>query len=76
MAYPELEELLELEELEQAIGEGVDLAPSDLDEEIDTVAGLINALAEVEHWLPPPAPAPLALLPNMPPMSMHSLTLG
>lgn len=34
-----------LEELEQAIGEGVDLAPEDLDEEIDTVAGLINALA-------------------------------
>ena len=26
------------------------------------VAGLINALAEVEHWLPPPAPAPLAPL--------------
>lgn len=34
-----------LEELEAAIGEGVDLAPSDLDEEIDTVAGLVNALA-------------------------------
>lgn len=34
-----------LEELEQAIGEGVDLAPADLDEEIDTVAGLVNALA-------------------------------
>jgi len=26
------------------------------------IAGLINALAEVEHWLPPPAPAPLASL--------------
>lgn len=34
-----------LEELETAIGEGVDLAPPDLDEEIDTVAGLVNALA-------------------------------
>lgn len=34
-----------LEELEAAIGHGVDLAPSDLDEEIDTVAGLVNALA-------------------------------
>lgn len=34
-----------LEELENAIGEGVDLAPADLDEEIDTVAGLVNALA-------------------------------
>ena len=34
-----------LEELEAAIGDGVDLAPSDLDEEIDTVAGLLNALA-------------------------------
>lgn len=34
-----------LEELEQAMGEGVDLAPADLDEEIDTVAGLVNALA-------------------------------
>lgn len=34
-----------LEDLEQAIGEGVDLAPADLDEEIDTVAGLVNALA-------------------------------
>lgn len=34
-----------LEELEQAIGEGVDLAPEDLDEEIETVAGLVNALA-------------------------------
>lgn len=34
-----------LEELEQAIGDGVDLAPADLDEEIDTVAGLVNALA-------------------------------
>ena len=33
-----------LEELEAAIG-GVDLAPPDLDEEIDTVAGLVNALA-------------------------------
>jgi CBS domain containing-hemolysin-like protein len=34
-----------LEELEHAMGEGVDLAPPDLDEEIDTVAGLVNALA-------------------------------
>jgi CBS domain containing-hemolysin-like protein len=34
-----------LEELEAAIGDGVDLAPPDLDEEIDTVAGLVNALA-------------------------------
>jgi len=34
-----------LEELETAMGEGVDLAPPDLDEEIDTVAGLVNALA-------------------------------
>ncbi len=34
-----------LEELEQAIGEGVDLAPEDIDEEIETVAGLVNALA-------------------------------
>lgn len=34
-----------LEELEHALGEGVDLAPADLDEEIDTVAGLVNALA-------------------------------
>jgi Hemolysins and related proteins containing CBS domains len=34
-----------LEELEHAIGEGVDLAPADLDEEIETVAGLVNALA-------------------------------
>jgi CBS domain containing-hemolysin-like protein len=34
-----------LQELEAAIGEGVDLAPPDLDEEIDTVAGLVNALA-------------------------------
>ena len=34
-----------LEELEQAIGEGVDLAPEDLDEDIETVAGLVNALA-------------------------------
>jgi len=34
-----------LEELESAMGEGVDLAPPDLDEEIDTVAGLVNALA-------------------------------
>ena len=34
-----------LEELEQAIGRGVDLAPEDLDEEIETVAGLMNALA-------------------------------
>jgi len=34
-----------LAELEEAIGDGVDLAPADLDEEIDTVAGLVNALA-------------------------------
>lgn len=34
-----------LTELEAALGEGVDLAPPDLDEEIDTVAGLVNALA-------------------------------
>jgi CBS domain containing-hemolysin-like protein len=34
-----------LEELEEAMGDGVDLAPPDLDEEIDTVAGLVNALA-------------------------------
>jgi CBS domain containing-hemolysin-like protein len=34
-----------LEDLESAIGDGVDLAPPDLDEEIDTVAGLVNALA-------------------------------
>jgi len=34
-----------LEELEAALGQGVDLAPPDLDEEIDTVAGLVNALA-------------------------------
>ena len=34
-----------LEELEHAIGNGADLAPEDLDEEIDTVAGLMNALA-------------------------------
>jgi CBS domain containing-hemolysin-like protein len=34
-----------LENLEAVIGEGVDLAPPDLDEEIDTVAGLVNALA-------------------------------
>jgi len=34
-----------LEDLEAAIGGGVDLAPPDLDEEIDTVAGLVNALA-------------------------------
>ena len=34
-----------LEELEAALGDGVDLAPADLDEEIDTVAGLMNALA-------------------------------
>lgn len=34
-----------LEDLEAAIGEGTDLAPPDLDEEIDTVAGLVNALA-------------------------------
>jgi CBS domain containing-hemolysin-like protein len=34
-----------LEELEAALGDNVDLAPPDLDEEIDTVAGLVNALA-------------------------------
>jgi CBS domain containing-hemolysin-like protein len=34
-----------LEELEHALGEGVDLASEDLDEEIDTVAGLVNAMA-------------------------------
>ena len=34
-----------LEELEAVLGDGVDLAPPDLDEEIDTVAGLVNALA-------------------------------
>src|SRR3569623_3372314 len=34
-----------LEDLESAIGDGVDLAPPDLDEEIDTEAGLVNALA-------------------------------
>ena len=34
-----------LRDLEAALGEGVDLAPPDLDEEIDTVAGLVNALA-------------------------------
>jgi CBS domain containing-hemolysin-like protein len=34
-----------LEDLEAAIGDGVDLAPPDLDEEIDTLAGLVNALA-------------------------------
>ncbi len=34
-----------LADLETALGEGVDLAPPDLDEEIDTVAGLVNALA-------------------------------
>jgi CBS domain containing-hemolysin-like protein len=33
-----------LEELEAVLGDGVDLAPPDLDEEIDTVAGLVNAL--------------------------------
>lgn len=32
-------------ELEKAIGDGVDLAAAELDEEIDTVAGLVNALA-------------------------------
>lgn len=31
-------------ELEAAMGDGVDLAPPDLNEEIDTVAGLLNAL--------------------------------
>jgi CBS domain containing-hemolysin-like protein len=34
-----------LDELEAAIGGGVDLAPPDVDEEIETVAGLINTLA-------------------------------
>jgi CBS domain containing-hemolysin-like protein len=34
-----------LEDLEAAMGGGTDLAPPDLDEEIDTVAGLVNALA-------------------------------
>jgi CBS domain containing-hemolysin-like protein len=34
-----------LQELEAALGAGVDLAPPDLDEEIETVAGLVNALA-------------------------------
>lgn len=34
-----------LEELEHAIGDGIDLAPEDLDEDIETVAGLVNALA-------------------------------
>jgi CBS domain containing-hemolysin-like protein len=34
-----------VEDLEAALGMGVDLAPPDLDEEIDTVAGLVNALA-------------------------------
>ncbi|HET6970861.1 MAG TPA: hemolysin family protein [Phenylobacterium sp.] len=34
-----------LEELEHALGAGVDLASEDLDEEIDTVAGLVNAMA-------------------------------
>jgi CBS domain containing-hemolysin-like protein len=34
-----------LEELEAAIGGGVDLAPEEIDEEIDTVAGLVNTLA-------------------------------
>ena len=34
-----------LEELEKALGDGVDLAPPDLDEEIDTVAGLVISLA-------------------------------
>jgi CBS domain containing-hemolysin-like protein len=34
-----------LADLEAALGDGVDLAPPDLDEEIDTVAGLVNALA-------------------------------
>jgi CBS domain containing-hemolysin-like protein len=34
-----------LEDLEAALGDGIDLAPPDLDEEIDTVAGLVNALA-------------------------------
>ncbi|MET0274228.1 MAG: hemolysin family protein [Phenylobacterium sp.] len=34
-----------LEELEAVIGDGVDLAPEEVDEEIDTVAGLVNTLA-------------------------------
>jgi CBS domain containing-hemolysin-like protein len=34
-----------VEDLEATLGEGVDLAPPNLDEEIDTVAGLVNALA-------------------------------
>ena len=34
-----------LEELEAALGDGVDLASADLDEEIDTVAGLVTSLA-------------------------------
>lgn len=34
-----------LEDLEAAIGGGVDLAPEEVDEEIDTVAGLVNTLA-------------------------------
>ena len=34
-----------LEELEAAIGAGPTWRPPDLDEEIDTVAGLVNALA-------------------------------
>jgi CBS domain containing-hemolysin-like protein len=33
-----------LEELEAAIGDGVDLAPEEIDEEIDTVGGLLNTL--------------------------------
>lgn len=32
-------------DLEKALGDGVDLAPPDLDEEIDTVAGLVTSLA-------------------------------
>jgi CBS domain containing-hemolysin-like protein len=34
-----------LEDVEEAIGDGVDLAPEEVDEEIDTVAGLVNTLA-------------------------------
>jgi CBS domain containing-hemolysin-like protein len=34
-----------LEELEKVIGDGVDLAPPDVDEGIDTVAGLVTVLA-------------------------------
>jgi CBS domain containing-hemolysin-like protein len=34
-----------LEELENALGNGADLASAEMDEEIDTVAGLVNALA-------------------------------